>query len=176
MNAVDLTHRVAGRYTRIARRYSAGDDRPIGGYLALMGVYGGTVAGLAGLAAALGRRPPERVPAGDVVLLTVATFKLSRLLTKDAITSALRAPLTTYQEPAGDGEVNEEVAHHDPVRHAAGELVNCPFCTAVWVATGLTAGLVFAPRLTRAVATALTAAAGSDGLHLAYTAAKQAVG
>jgi hypothetical protein len=166
---------VADRYSKIARRYSAGEDRPLGGYLALMGIYGGTVAGLTGLAAALGRKPPERVSAGDVALLTAATFKLSRLLTKDAITSPLRAPLTQYREPAGEGEVNEEVVHHDPFRHAAGELVNCPFCTAMWVATGLVAGLVFAPGFTRLAATALTAVAGSDGLHLAYTAAKQAV-
>jgi len=43
----------------------------------------------------------------------------------------------------------------------------------VWVATGLTGGLVLAPRLTRLAATVLTATAVSDFLHLAYDAAKR---
>lgn len=30
-----------------------------------------------------------------------------------------------------------------------GELVTCPFCTSVWVATGFTAGMIFLPRATR---------------------------
>lgn len=170
-----MTATAAGNAARIARRYSGDEDRPLSGYVALLGAYGGTVAAATGLAAALGKRPPERVSAGDVALMTAATFKLSRLLTKDAITSPLRAPLTEYKEPAGEGEVNEEVAHHDPFRHAAGELVNCPFCTAMWVATGFAAGLVLAPRFTRLVAATFAAVAGADGLHLAYTAAKQAV-
>jgi hypothetical protein len=43
----------------------------------------------------------------------------------------------------------------------------------VWVATGLTAGLVFAPRATRLVLTALTAVSASDALQIAYDGAKQ---
>jgi hypothetical protein len=53
-------------------------------------------------------------------------------------------------------------------------LLSCPFCLAVWVATGLTGGLVLAPRLTRLVATALTAVAASDFLQMAYATAQQA--
>jgi hypothetical protein len=44
----------------------------------------------------------------------------------------------------------------------------------VWVATGLTSGLVFAPRLTRLAATVFTATAASDFLQMAYTLAKEA--
>jgi hypothetical protein len=55
-----------------------------------------------------------------------------------------------------------------------GELVSCPFCVGVWIATGLSAGLVFAPRLTRLVATAASAVAAADFLHLAYDVAKRA--
>ena len=61
-----------------------------------------------------------------------------------------------------------------PTRHAIGELLSCPFCLAVWVATGLTGGLVLAPRLTRLVATALTAVAASDFLQMGYAVAQQA--
>jgi len=162
--------RVADRYSR-----SADDDRPLRGYLMLMGAYGTTVVGLTGLAVALGRKPPRSVSAGDVALLTAATYKLSRILTKDAIASPLRAPFTQYKEPIGEGEVSEEPAHHDPLRHAAGELVNCPFCTSMWIATTFTAGMVFAPGFTRLATTALTAVAGSDVLHFAYTAMREKV-
>jgi hypothetical protein len=68
----------------------------------------------------------------------------------------------------------EEVRGGDGVRHAVGELLSCPFCLAMWTAGGLTAGLVFAPRMTRYAATALTAVTASDFLQLAYDAAKKA--
>ena len=79
----------------------------------------------------------------DVVLLSIATHKLSRLLSKDAVTSPLRAPFTRYDHPIGSGEVTEQVRDQgSSTRHAVGELLSCPFCLAVWVATGLTGGLV----------------------------------
>ncbi len=148
--------------------------RRTGGYLLVMGVYGGVVGSLTALARLLGRRPPERISPGDVVLLSVATHKLSRLLAKDAVTTPLRAPFTRFEGAAGEAEINESPRTDGQVRHAVGELVTCPFCLAVWVATGLTAGLVFAPRLTRLVAVGATAIAGADCLHLAYDAAKRA--
>ena len=118
---------------------------------------------------------PQRPAPGDVVLLCVATHKLSRLLAKDAITSPLRAPFTRYDRPIGSGEVMEQVRDEgSATRHAFGELLSCPFCLAVWVATGLTGGLVLAPRLTRLVATALTAVAASDFLQMGYAAAQRA--
>jgi hypothetical protein len=41
-------------------------------------------------------------------------------------------------------------------------------CLAQWVATGLSAGLVFAPRQTRLVNATLTAVAGADFLQHVY--------
>jgi hypothetical protein len=117
-------------------------------------------------------RLPDRFTARDTALIGIATHKASRLLAKDAVASPLRAPFTRYEEPAGDGELNESVRGHG-TRHAIGELLTCPFCLSVWVATGLTAGTVFAPRVTRAVGTVLTAVAVSDTLQLGYDAAKQ---
>lgn len=155
--------------------YAAGHRRPLGGYLTLLAAYGSVVAGLTIFVRATGRRLPEP-GLGDVALLAVATHKASRLLTKDAVTSPLRAPFTRYEKAAGEGEVCEQA--HDgggAVRHAVGELVSCPFCVSVWTATTLTAGLVLVPRFTRLVATALSAVAGSDFLQLAYGIARDAV-
>jgi len=160
---------------RLRRAYAPHEHRPLGGYLVAMGAYAGVTGALAGLVKATGRPVPERPAPSDVVLLSIATHKLSRLLSKDAVTSPLRAPFTRYDRPIGSGEVMEQVRDSgSPTRHAIGELLSCPFCLAVWVATGLTGGLVLAPRLTRLVATALTAVAASDFLQMAYATAQQA--
>jgi len=141
------------------------------GYLTVLGVYGGLCGGTALLAKKLGRTPPE-FGLADTVRLSVATHKLSRLLSKDAVTSPLRAPFARYESQAGDAEVMES-PRGTGAQHAAGELLTCPFCLAVWIASGLTAGFVFAPRVARTVCTGLTAVAVSDTLQLIYDAAKK---
>lgn len=158
----------------IQRAYAGRADRPLGGYLTLMAGYTAAVGAAAGLARLTGRRLPAQVRAGDVALLSAATFRISRLITKDAVTSPLRSPFTRFQEAAGEGEVNEQPRGGTGVRHAAGELVACPFCASVWTVTGLTVGLVFAPRLTRWVTAAATAVTASDFLQLAYARARHA--
>lgn len=171
MSQSSLKQRVA----RLRQAYAPHEHRPLGGYLAAMGTYAGVTATIAALVKATGRPVPNRPAAADVVLLGIATHKLSRLLSKDAVTSPLRAPFTRYDHPIGSGEVMEQVRHSgSSARHTIGELMSCPFCLAVWVATGLTGGLVLAPRLTRLVATALTAVAASDFLQMGYAMAQQA--
>jgi hypothetical protein len=164
---------VRARMTHAVHGYAEQGQRPLRGYLTVMAAFGTLVAALSAAGRVTGRRVPERPAAADVVLVSIATHKLSRLLAKDAVTSPLRAPFARYSGPAGDGELNEEVRDGGSgVRHGIGELVTCPFCLAVWVATGLTGGLVLAPRLTRLGAAMLTATAVSDFLQLAYDAAK----
>ena len=154
---------------------SYGGGQPLRGYLTTLTVYSSVVAGLTGAARLVGHQAPRRPEPTDVVLLSVATHKLSRLLAKEAVTSPLRAPVTRFQGAAGSSEVNEEPRLGGP-GHAAAELMSCPFCLGVWVATGLCAGLVFVPRLTRLVAAGLTMVAASDFLQLAYDAAKRSSG
>jgi hypothetical protein len=157
----------------IQAEYAGDEDRPLRGYTAAMATYATLAAGVAGLAR--WRRPevPERPAPADVVLIAAATHKLSRILTKDAVTSPIRAPFTRYVGPTGDGEVTEEVRGGHGIKHAAGELLTCPFCLAMWAAGSFTAGLLFAPRFTRYTAATLTAVAASDFLQLAYDAAKK---
>jgi hypothetical protein len=169
---MNLTETVKKAAHRIQQEYAGGEDRPLGGYLAVMGVYGGVASGLVLLGKATGVRLPSRWTLGDAAMLAVATFKASRLLTKDAVTSPLRAPFTKFEGAAGDGEVNESV-RGTGAQHAVGELLTCPFCISVWVGGALGAGMVFLPRLTRLAALVLTAFAGSDVLQLAYDKAKQ---
>lgn len=151
----------------------AGADRPLAGYLALNLTYSAGVAALVAAARMTGRRPPERVPLADVVLLGTAAHTLSRLIAKDPVLSWARAPFTRYAGPAGAAEVDEE-PRGSGLRRAVGELVSSPFSLSVWVATGLTAGLLFAPRATRLAAATAGAVAVADHLHLGYEAAKAA--
>jgi uncharacterized protein DUF1360 len=166
---------VRGRLTRLRRDYAPHDHRPLEGYVATMGAFGVLAGSLAAAARLTGRPVPERPATADIVLISIATHKLSRLIAKDSITSPLRAPFTRYAEPGGSAELNEEVRDQgSSLRHSIGELITCPFCLAVWVATGLTGGLVLAPRLTRLATTVFTATAASDFLQMAYSLAKEA--
>jgi hypothetical protein len=149
-------------------------ERPIGSYTALTVTFGGLCAGFAGWMHRTGRTLPERVAPGDLALITIATHKLSRLIAKDRVTSAIRHPFTRYQGEAGPGEVEEE-ARGSGLRRAIGELLICPYCIGMWIAAFFTAGLAVAPRPTRWVAAVLTALFGSDLLQIAYKRAEQSL-
>jgi hypothetical protein len=146
--------------------YAAG-DRPLLPYGLLIAAWTSGVAGFLALARAT-NTPLPRPAAGDIALLGVATFHLSRLITKDSITSILRAPFTRFEGPGAPGESNEQPRKETELQHAIGELVSCPFCMATWVAAGLTMGLTFFPRPTRLVAGLFSAVALADVLQLAY--------
>src|SRR5919112_6189217 len=166
---------VRARLAGLRRAYAPHEHRPLDGYVAAMGAFGALAAALTAAAKVSGRPMPERPSTQDVLLISVATHKLSRLLAKDSVTSPLRAPFTRYSEPGGAAEVNEEVRDQgSSLRHSIGELITCPFCLAVWVATGLTGGLVLGARPTRLAATAMTATAASDFLQMAYSLSKEA--
>jgi hypothetical protein len=154
-------------------RYSGGEERPLGGYLATMAAYGGMVAALAALARFTGQKVPADLSWTDVIRCAAATQKLSRLLAKDPVTSPLRAPFTSFEGTSGPAELREQVRGKGG-RKTVGEMVTCPFCTGVWVATGFTAGLIYLPRTTRLATATLTALAGADLLQFAHALAEQA--
>lgn len=148
-------------------QYAGSADRPLRGYLITMSAYAGLVTSLTALAKVTKRPIPAGFSPADVVLCAAATHKLSRLLARDPVTSPLRAPFTHYEGTAGPAELKEDV-RGEGTKKTVGELVTCPFCTSVWVATGLTAGLVFVPRTARIVMDALAALAGADILQFAH--------
>jgi hypothetical protein len=152
------------------RAYAQGEDRPLGGLLGAMGVYGAVVGGAAAAVRASGRPLPDRIPLGDAVLLTIATFRTARTIAKDPVASPLRAPFTVFRGTSGEAEVAEEVREHGGVKHAVGELVTCPFCLAQWVGTAFVLGYVTAPKATRLAALTMTSVAGADVLQFVYDA------
>ena len=150
---------------------STREDRPLAGYLTLLGIYLGFAGSLAGILKWRKVELPERIDPADLALLTVATHKVSRIVTKDPVTSPLRAGFTRFTGPTGEGEIAEEV-RGTGLRHAVGELVTCPFCIGQWVATLLAFMLVLAPRATRLAASVFAMLTGSDLLQLAYAKAQ----
>jgi hypothetical protein len=154
--------------------HSPAQERPLGGYAVTMSAYAAAVGGLVAWMRASGRQLPERVPAGDLALMTVATHKASRLIAKERVTSTLRAPFTRYEGDAGAGEVSESARGHG-LRRSLGELLVCPYCISLWIATAFAAGFAVAPRPTRWTASVLTAVFGSDVLQIAYKKAEDAL-
>lgn len=162
-----LVNRLRKLAQRTERRYSDGEDRPLGGYLTAMAGFGVYTAAWVTAVRLRGRPVPERPDPWDIVLTSVATFRLSRLLSKAAVTSPLRAPFTRYVGPQGPAELHEEARPEDG-RDTVGELVTCPFCMSVWVASTLTASRLLWPRATRTAMGALASLAGADALQLSY--------
>jgi Protein of unknown function (DUF1360) len=144
------------------------EHKPLAGYALLMVAFNALCAGAL---VASRSRLTERVETRDLTLLTIATHKLSRLIAKDKVTSAVRAPFTRFEDDAGPSEVSE-TPRGTGVRKAVGELISCPFCVAQWIAAAALFGLIYAPRTTRFVAAMFTIVAGSDFLQLAYKAAQ----
>jgi hypothetical protein len=154
--------------TTDAARYDDQGEVPLGGYAALASVFGASAGAFALLARHRGVRLPQEVPPWDVALLGAATYKTSRLLTRDKITSFVRAPFTRR---AGDGEASEvmDEPRGSGVRRAVGDLVSCPFCIAAWAAGALVCSYATAPRFTRLVCGGLGALTVADWLQYAWT-------
>lgn len=151
-----------------------GDDRPLGSYAVLMGAFGVMSAGFAAWFSRSGRKLPDRIDGRDAILLTVASHKLARLLSKDRITSPLRAPFTEPEGEGGPGEV-EERSRGGGLRRAIGQLLLCPYCLGMWTSAGLVAGLLTLPRFTRWVASVLSIFFGSELLQIAYKKAEDLI-
>lgn len=149
--------------------YSPDEPVPLGGYAMLAGIWG---AGVAAFLAACGDRLPRRTSWSDFALLAVATHKLARIVTKDWVTSPLRAPFVRYEKSIGAGEV-EEKSRGGGLRRAIGDLLTCNWCIAPWIATLLGAGFVLRPRATRFLSMVFSAVAVSDALQHLYNAEKR---
>ncbi|MGI5348687.1 DUF1360 domain-containing protein [Streptomyces sp. CA-250714] len=152
--------------------YAPDTELPLGGYAAVLSSFGTGVAGAALLARRTGRRAPESLGTRELVLLTLATHKLARMVAKDAVTSPLRAPFARHRGTEAPAEMAEE-PRGKGLRRAVGELLTCPFCLSPWAASALLVLHAASPATARTCLTGLSAVAGSDFLQYAYAAAQQ---
>jgi Protein of unknown function (DUF1360) len=149
-------------------------ERPLGGYAVLMSTFTALAVAFGAWFHRSGRELPDSVSARDLALVTVASHKTSRLITRDRVTSAVRAPFTEFQSDAGPGEVNER-ARGRGLRRAIGELLVCPYCLGMWVSAAMTASLLVFPRFTRWFTAVLVSFFGSEVLHIAYARAERRI-
>ena len=145
------------------------EGAPLRGYAGLIVLFS-VVAG--GFLLSQKRSLPNQIKLSDILLLGLATQKVSRLVTKSRVTSVMRAPFTKYEGSAGSGEV-EERPRGRGLRRAVGELVSCPFCMGTWIACAGIVGLVSHPRLTRALASIFAVSSVGDFAQQIYCRAKE---
>jgi Protein of unknown function (DUF1360) len=130
-----------------------------------MAAFAGGLAGAGALARALDRDPHEHTPL-DLAALALATFKAARTLSDDEVTSFLREPFVEGRAHEG----GEDPRETGGMRQAVGELVTCSRCIGTWVAGGLGATQIIAPRFGRLVTWTLGAAGLNDFLQASFAA------
>jgi hypothetical protein len=138
---------------------------PHSAYAAIMGSFAAGLAGAGVVARLLGREPREN-EAIDLVVLGAATFKAARTISRDEVASFIREPFV--EGVAHEG--GEEPVETGDLRQAIGELVTCSRCIGTWVAAGLTATQVIAPRFGRMLTWSLAAAGANDFLQAGFAA------
>jgi hypothetical protein len=139
-------------------------------YLALTTLHGALLAGFVAWRKRYRDGLPEHIGVGDLALISLATQRTSRTISKDKVTEPFRAPFVVPEgtEGAAPGEINETPRSDSGVRHVIGELLLCPFCISQWIAAGFVAGLVAAPRVTRFFATVMATVGLADFLQIGY--------
>ena len=139
---------------------------PYHAYATITGVF---VAGLAlsgGVARLLGRDPREQTWL-DLAALSAATFKASRTIARDDVTSFLREP---FVEGDPRDPEDEHPVQTGGMEQAIGELVTCSRCVGTWAAAGLATTQVLAPRFGRMLTWTLAGAGINDFLQAGFTA------
>ena len=120
--------------------YADADERPpLAAYATFAAVFHAAMAGAVVAAKRSGRDLPERVEAGDLVLIGTASYQLSRLVSKKRVTAFVRAPFTELEGRGGPAEL-EEKPRGTGLRRALGELLLCPYCLGLWASGGFHAG------------------------------------
>jgi hypothetical protein len=139
---------------------------PYGAYAGIMGTFAGGLAAAGVLARLLGR-DPRGDTALDLAVLSAATFKASRTIARDEVTSFLRNPFVEGEAGTGEDEAPKETGD---VQQAIGELVTCSRCIGTWAAAGLATTQILAPRFGRLLTWSLAAAGANDFLQAGFVA------
>ncbi len=144
----------------------ATDQPPYRAYATIVGVFMGGIGAVSGLAAARGR-PHFQMKPIDLTLLGLATFKASRTVARDRVTSFVREPFVEGE--AYDGS-DEQPTHESELKQAIGELVTCTRCIGTWIGASLAATQILAPRAGRLLTSVLAAGAINDFLLAGFNA------
>jgi hypothetical protein len=139
---------------------------PYEAYAAITGVFVGALALAGGLQRLLGRDAREQTWL-DLATLSAASFKASRTIARDEVTSFLREPFVEGDPHHGE---EEQAVQTGGIDQALGELVTCSRCVGTWVAAGLATTQLLAPRFGRLLTWTLAGAGINDFLQAGFTA------
>jgi hypothetical protein len=142
------------------------EQPPYRAYATIVGTFLAGLGAVSGLAAAR-NRPQQELTAIDLALLGLATFKASRTVARDKVTSFVREPFVEGEAYDGEGE---EPTHDTDMKQAIGELVTCTRCIGTWIGASLAATQILAPRTGRLLTSVLAAGAVNDFLLAGFTA------
>jgi Protein of unknown function (DUF1360) len=138
---------------------------PMTAYAGIMGTFVGGLALAGALARVLDRDASDHTPL-DLAVLGLATFKAARTISRDEVTSFIRDPFVEGRAHEG----GEDPLETGDLRQAIGELVTCSRCIGTWVAGGLAATQILAPRFGRVLTWSLAAAGTNDWLQAGFSA------
>ena len=138
---------------------------PYRAYATIVGTFVAGLGAVSGIAARRGK-PNHAITATDLALLGLATFKASRTVARDKVTSFVREPFVEGE--AYDGE-DEKPTHETEMKQALGELVTCTRCIGTWIGASLASMQILAPRTGRLLTTVLAAGALNDFLLAGFT-------
>lgn len=79
-----------------------------------------------------------------IIIIGLASFRLTRLIVFDKITEFIRAPF--FDEVVDDDEVYL-VVKPTGIRRWVGEMLSCYWCTGVWVSAALLIGYFYLPMI-----------------------------
>jgi hypothetical protein len=139
---------------------------PYEAYAAIVGTFAGGLAAAGALARMLDRDPRDHT-ALDLVTLAAASFKASRTLARDEVTSFVRTPFVEGQAHEGEDEKPVQTGGFE---QAIGELVTCSRCVGTWAAAALATTQILAPRFGRLLTWTLSAAGINDFLQAGFVA------
>src|SRR5438874_9665491 len=140
-------------------------EPPYRAYAAIMGTFVGGLAAAGALGRTLDRDAREHDWL-DLATLAAATFKASRTIARDEVTSFVREPFVEGTSHEGA----EEPLETGDLRQAIGELVTCSRCIGTWVAAGLATSQILMPRFGRMLTWTLAGAGLNDFLQAGFTA------
>ena len=133
------------------------DERPLPEYAGLAAAFWLV---FAAFLAANRDRLPERPRLTDLGLIALSTYKLSRVVAKDQVTTFVRAPVTEDAEA--------QTPKREGMARVLGELLTCPYCIGLWISSALTYSQVLFPRETRFFTAIFGSYAVTDFLHAGF--------
>ncbi len=149
------------------KKYSPSKQIPLSSYGFLTGIYLLLFSFVIWYVNTNGIRLITQMSVVDLLSISIASYKLAWLLSRDFVTSFIRAPFVKYEQTLGAGSVTES-ARGEGLQLAIGQLLTCPWCLTQWTAVFFMYGLIFIPDITRFTAIVLVIVAIGEILHLGY--------